>query len=685
MLIKRIDQISEPPQWASMLASSLHASGLSVSIAAILMAGSLFPASALAGAGEESIFLDDVPVVLSASRLSQPINEAPVAVTIIDRQMIKDSGAWDLSEIFRLVPGMYVAYHADPYFSADSTVAYHGMVTTTMSDRMQVLIDGRSVYASLFGGVNWSDLPIVLDDIERIEVIRGPDSASYGANSYSGVINIITRHPAETQGKSVSLAIGNGRKEGIFRLGGKYADLTYRLTASLREDKGEEDRIKNPTSAFTFWTLNKYDNKSIQNLILRADYQVNSADTLEFQLGYNGGAREVGEYNNVSAASRTVQNHFEMLHWRRALEDGGELSVQAFHTVERVYARLQDSDGISNGDAILRRYDLEVQHTFSPFKNARLVWGGSVRYDQTYAPYYLGVGDNQYLFGDFPYHLRRLFGNLEWRARPELIFNIGGMIENNTYTGTDTTPRFAMNWHMRPGHTLRFSHSRATRSPSVYEKVYDDYWRSPGFYPSLPEMQTERVKSTEIGYMGKYGNLDLDFRVFNDDYSQLIDVKNKRSAASGNLNAGTAVMRGYELQVRAQLSDKTRLIYGLSGGSVKSDDVNGVIYSDSLPKYSHSLLLSHRVNDQWSGSLVAYQVAKTKFNATDYNPRENRGYFIDGNRRLDGKITYQFKIGDKQAECSLIAQNLGDARYFEYRHDNELPGRAVRVNFKMDL
>ncbi|MFZ6759024.1 TonB-dependent receptor plug domain-containing protein [Undibacterium sp. Ji50W] len=640
---------------------------------------------ALAGGGEESIFLDEMPVILSASRLSQPINEAPVAVTIIDRQMIKDSGAWDLSEVFRLVPGMYVAYHADPYFSADSTVAYHGMVTTTTSDRMQVLVDGRSVYSTLFGGVNWSDLPIVLEDIERIEVIRGPDSASYGANSYSGVINIITRHPAETQGQMLSLTSGTGRKEAIFRYGGKSGDLSYRITGSLRDDIGEDSRIKNPTSQFTFWNLNKYDNKTIQNLNLRADYQLTAADALEFQFGYNGGPREVGEYGNVSAISRRAENHFEMLHWRRALEAGGELSVQIFHTVERVYASLKDSDGVSDGDAILRRYDIEVQHTFSPFKDARLVWGGSVRYDQTYAPYYLGVGDNQYLFGDFPYHLRRFFGNLEWRARPDLIFNVGGMIENNTYTGTDTTPRVAVNWHMLPGHTLRFSHSRATRSPSVYEKVYDSYWRSAGFYPGLPEMQTERVKSTDIGYMGKYAGLDIDFRLFYDDYSQLIDVRNKRSAANGNLNAGTAIMRGYELQLKTQLGDKTKLIYGLSGGSVKSDNVNGVIYSDSLPKYSQSLMLSHRFNEQWNGSLVMYQVAATKFNATDYNPNENRGYYINANRRLDGKLSYQFKMAGKQAECSLIAQNLADARYFEYRHDNELPGRRVRLNFRLDM
>jgi iron complex outermembrane receptor protein len=327
---------------------------------------------------------------------------------------------------------------------------------------------------------------------------------------------------------------------------------------------------------------------------LRTDYQINASDTLEFQFGYNGGPREVGEYDNVAAVTRRAENHFEMLYWRRALESGGELSVKAFHTQERVNARLIDSDGISDGDARFSRFDLEAQHTFSPFKNTRLVWGGSVRYDSTYAPYYLGVGDNQYLYGDFPYHLQRLFGNLEWRVRPDLVLNAGAMAEHNTYTGSDVTPRIALNWHVTPEHTFRISHSRATRSPSVYEKVYDSYWRSADMYPNLPALQTERVKSTEIGYMGKIAGADVDFRIFYDDYNKLIDVRKETSAASGDLNAGRALMRGYELQVKAPLGDATRIIYGLSGGTVKSDNVNGVIYSDSLPKYSHSLLISHK-------------------------------------------------------------------------------------------
>ena len=634
---------------------------------------------------DESIFLDDVPVVLSASRLTQPVNEAPVAVTVLDRQMIRDSGAWDLSEVFRLVPGMYVAYHADPYFSADSTVAYHGMVTTTTSDRMQVLIDGRSVYSGLFGGVNWSDLPIVLDDIERIEVIRGPDSASYGANSYLGVINIITRHPSDFQGASASVSYGTSRTEGIFHYGNKNGNLSYQITASERKDNGEDSMIHNPTSQVTFWTLNKYDNKNIQIFNFRAAYQVSATDTLDFQFGYNGGSRQAGEYNNFWPASRTTDNHFEMLNWRRVLEGGGELTVKAFHTEERVNARLQDSDGISNGDATFKRDDLEIQHTFSPTNTTRMVWGGSIRQDVTYAPYYLGVEENQYLYGNFPYRLGRLFANLEWHIRPDLLLNIGGMLENNSYTGTDLTPRIALNWHITPNHTIRIGHSRATRSPSVYEKVYEEYWRAPNLYPNLPELKPERVKATDIGYIGKVGKVDIDFRFFYDDYTDLIDVKNHNSSANGNLNAGDALMRGYELQVKAPLSEQTHLTYGLSGGSVNSNDVNGVVYSGSLPSYNHNLMITHQFNEQWRGSFVAYQIAKTKFNATDYNPVLGRGYYVDGNRRFDGKISRRFNLDGHQTEIAFIIQNIANAHYFEYRHDNQVPGRLARINVKMDF
>ena len=138
--------------------------------------------SAMTWAAEPSLlseqeFLAELPVVLTASRLAQPQAEAPAAVTIIDRQMIDASGARNLSEVFRLVPGFQVEFEN----GHRHVVGYHGLADE-FSRRLQVLIDGRSVYRPSFGGVSWSDLPIALDDIERIEVIRGPNAVTYGAN-----------------------------------------------------------------------------------------------------------------------------------------------------------------------------------------------------------------------------------------------------------------------------------------------------------------------------------------------------------------------------------------------------------------------------------------------------------------------------------------------------------------------
>ena len=132
----------------------------------------------------EQAYLQDLPVVLSASRLSQPLSEAPNAMTVIDRQMIKASGFRTIPELFRLVPGMYVGNAG-----ANTPIVSLNGISDQYSRRMQVLIDGRSVYLPPFGGVDWPDLPVMIDDIERIEVVRGPAAASHGTNSRAGSVS----------------------------------------------------------------------------------------------------------------------------------------------------------------------------------------------------------------------------------------------------------------------------------------------------------------------------------------------------------------------------------------------------------------------------------------------------------------------------------------------------------------
>ena len=120
----------------------------------------------------EEEFFGEIPIVLTATRLAQPATEAPAAISIIDREMIKASGAREIADVFKLVPG-FVVSHESGY---TPIVMYHGL-SDEYARRMQVLIDGRSVYSPSGGGVEWSNLPLTVDDIERIEVIRVPNPA----------------------------------------------------------------------------------------------------------------------------------------------------------------------------------------------------------------------------------------------------------------------------------------------------------------------------------------------------------------------------------------------------------------------------------------------------------------------------------------------------------------------------
>ncbi len=636
--------------------------------------------------------------VTSVSRLAQPLNEAPAPVTVIDRQMIKNAGAWDLADVFRLVPGMYVAYNASNTYTINSSVSNHGL-TDAFSRRMQVLVDGRSIYSPLFGGVLWSDIPLALDDIERIEVIRGPNSASYGANSFLGIINIITRRPSDQQGTSVSAATGRGRDEMVMRHGDKSGNLSYRVTASVRNDQGEDLR---PVQA------SKYDDKKIRMLTLSADYKLGAVDALEFQLGYNGGRRQEGDVGgSFFPRWKSVDNHFELLRWSRHIEGGSELSVQFYHSYEgakdTTVATVPPNVGLGfNNDVTAQRTDLEVQHFFVPFENTRLVWGGSVRLDSTLWPLYLHRQDA------LDFHLARAFGNLEWRIQSDFLLNVGAMAENNDFTGTNITPRLAANWHFAPGHTLRTSYSTATRTPSLVEEKVDLRYRVPSHlplpYPSQADLiffsatgglKPERIRSSEMGYVGKLGVMDLDFRVFRDELTELISTYKYNPCPSGPLpltgpgilcvgadvtnfrNTGRAVVKGVEGQLQWRIDDSSQLVYSMSRILISSRNEDGIDYAHAVPEMSHSLMLSHSFNPHWNGSLLGYYVGK--------NFMPGGGAMIDSNRRLDMRLARSFRCRNRDGEVTLAVQNLTNNREFEYNKNNQLPGRTAWLNVKLDL
>ena len=179
-----------------------------------------------------------IPQVLTPVRLKQPRTEVPASVTVIDRDLIEATGLRDLPEILRLVPGMAVGARS----GWDSVVSYHG-TNRRNSRRMQVLIDGRSVYQAGLATIEWSDIPVALEDIERIEVTRGPDTAAYGANAFLGIINIITKHPDDSERLRVKATYGSSATENYYAsTSGNIQDSSYRLTLSKRRDNGFDRR-----------------------------------------------------------------------------------------------------------------------------------------------------------------------------------------------------------------------------------------------------------------------------------------------------------------------------------------------------------------------------------------------------------------------------------------------------------
>lgn len=255
------------------------------------------------------------PVVLSASRLSQPVNRAPAAVTVITREMIEASGFRHLVDVLRLVPGFVVGWQGGNMPAA----TYLGL-SDTFPNSMQVMVDGRSVYSQAYGNTMWRAIPLTLDDVDRIEVVRGPNAANDGINSLLGTIHIYTRHSVTTQGWMGEIAAGGKQyKEATLRYGGETSAGSWRLGLLGRED--ERHGVAQ-------------DRASDLQLSFRGDVPLSYRDDLMLQFGASRGYWHGTNTGIVLSDDQSVYSlsGFANFQWKRALGEGREWSLQLHHT-----------------------------------------------------------------------------------------------------------------------------------------------------------------------------------------------------------------------------------------------------------------------------------------------------------------------------------------------------------------
>lgn len=636
---------------------------LLATLAGVLPLQLALAADSLRGAGAELPFFEELPTVLSASRLPQALNEAPGSVTILDREFIRATGYRDVARLLRLVPGMQVGQER----GHSQWVTYHGLGSDYPTE-IQVLIDGRSVYApSSFGGVDWSALPLTIQEIERIEVVRGTNSNAYGANAFLGVINIITRHSHQDRGASGQINVGNhGITDTHASWTGGSDGLGVRLSAAQTRDNG-----------FT----GVRDSRHSQTLSLRSDYRINARDELTLRAGYNHTERDQGYPdstfgNNAERATGTEGSTIHLT-WRRTVADDEEWLVSLYRNHESgidrwLAAGLGYTDVPLNRNRSADRTNVELQHRFALNSQARLVWGLESRRDQTTAPFLFAGGNPPAM------NLYRAFSNLDWRITPDWALNLGGLLEKNGSVAAQFIPRAFINWQASPTDTFRAGYARAWQQRNLFDLYGDVRAYSANSNPKTdrpiawpyvanPDLRTPRVDTFEIGYLGRFPAIDgtLDVRIFNERINDFV-IRHIVPSPIGPLSlplptsqfinlSSPVVLRGIEYQFRTKPRAGTEFLLSHTIIDRRTDDPE--VAKRTAP-YSASLTWLQDYGHGWTSTASVLRMGPL---AGGYGYVPGCDYSARPYTSLDVRIARAFRLDGRKIEVALNGINLGSS------------------------
>jgi iron complex outermembrane receptor protein len=539
---------------------------------------------------------------------------------------------------------------------------YHGR-NDDWANRIQVLVDGRSVYSGLLqgsAGIGWQTL--ALDDIERIEVLRGSNSATYGARAFLGVVNIISRDVRETIGTSASVARGeNGIADAGASIGWNAMDAHFRLSADSVSDDGLKGAFgKNHTERLNF--SSHFALEQGAELDLRAG-----------GMGIYSGRGDLTDTAGNPARMWFVGSQYLQADWRQALDDNQDLSLSVSHTENASRDRFAylthtgtpDYYGASvdfSGDEYVDTFT--AQHTLRLSPTLRTVWGGEFRHERVVAP---ALFDTT---GGASTDFYRLFGSAEWRLSETLLLNAGALAEHSNADGDSVSPRLMLNWRIAPGHTLRAGASTAFRPPSAYEKWGQVQYRDvngqnpTGYYIfNNGSLVPEKLLSQELGYYFAPANTPFsgDVRIFKEQISDGIVHTEHTTPGTNpqkNLNDGRDEISGFEWQLNWQPSSATRVYLTQSWTDTRVmsaiEDAPAFRTAHGAPRYAASLTLMHSFADGWHASVMHQQADDVALMSISDSK------WLFSMQRTDLRLAKDLHLGRKKAELGLLLQNLGD-------------------------
>ena len=595
----------------------------------------------------EEIFFQPIETVITAGRTEQSIERAPATVTVISSEEIKASGALTIPELLRLVPGLDVMTIS----SSHSEVNARGL-NQVLSNKLLVLIDGRSVYFDFFGGVIWQGLPILLHQIDRIEIVRSPSSALYGANAFSGVINIITKTPRQLHGNKLMVQGGeNSTLYTSFVQGNWKRDTGYRLALGTRQ-----------TNSFRDPEMDSED-VVLGNLYVEHRFQ-NDA-----KLSVEGGL----SYGSIVQIVRIDENEFDATTTYAKMNlDHGSFKLQAFwnrgdETGEAFFPPGPDVDILYN------TFDLEAQHMVNLGMKNTFIYGATYRSNTI---------ESSILDRDHHQNLVAGYFQDEFRPVPEVSLLAGGRIDHHPLVGVNFSPRGSVVYAPTGRHTFRISAGKAFRNPSFSDSYIHVSTPWGMQVVGEPDLESEKITTYEFGYMffpshRFRGEVDVFAYRFRDYIGpgapQLVDGRLVQSF----VNLGRATAYGFELSADIipahwmkistnysyqNMNNNYTVIQGVKEQDPPNHKANFKIFLSLPTGFSASLLASYVGKTIWEiptiSPLIPYAIAETK-----------------AHTRCDAKLGYLLQRNG--FEIFLAAYNLFNSRYSEYPLAQDISRRVT--------
>ncbi len=590
--------------------------------------------------------------VTSVSKRPEAISQAAAAIYVITHDDIVRSGATRLPEILRLAPNLQVAQTSASTYVITAR-GFNGAPTAqNFSNKLLVLIDGRSVYSPLFSGVYWDMQDVVAADIERIEVISGPGATLWGANAMNGVINVITRKTQDTQGGLLSVTAGDRGRDASLRFGGRLSEsLTYRIYG--RGFLERDTRTAAGVSAHDHW--------SKPQAGARLDWTPSPADAVVVRAdAYDGAEAQAG------APAEEIQGGDLTARWNHAFANGSSLQAQAY------YDRVQRGDEVSGSGFQVDTYDLDLQHGFALGARQEIIWGGGFRISR----YRIDGGPTlSFTPARRDLNLSNLFAQDTLRLGPTTKLVLGAKVEDDPYVGPELLPEARLSWTPNESASLWAAVSRAVRSPTPFDRDVVEKLGGQVFLVGGPNFRTEKLTAYELGArVQRSSRASLSVSAF---YNVYDDLRTIELAPEGFLplrwgNRMTGRSYGIEAWADYQAASWWRLSAGFNALEEKfrfaagASGLLGVSQAANDPKFQASLKSSAEL-----GRAVTLDAALRYVSALP-DPR------VPAYVELDSRLAWA--LGER-LQLAVSGRNLLHDSHREYPGGDRIP-RGVSVDLQ---